>query len=109
MCVAFLEHFVQFHQSFVKNNVECPQLPIEAGHALFLVSKIILFHISVDDLEMCSGRFYDSFVDGVDFKVVGLEHESPKSSCEVPSIDDFLFAPTNDGSTTNLFLEIDKK
>ncbi len=74
-----------------------------------LVSKMLLFHISVDDLQMCSGRFYDSFVDGIDFKVVGLDHESLKSSCEVLSIDDFLFAPTNDGSTTNLFLEIDKK
>lgn len=76
----------------------------------FLVSKILLFHISVDDLETWSGRFYDSFVDGVDFKVVAnFDHESPKSSYEVPSIDDFLFVPTNDGSTTNLFLEIDKK
>jgi hypothetical protein len=55
----------------------------------FLVSKI--FHISVDDLEMCSGRFYDSFVDGIDFKVVAdFDHESSKSSCEVPSIDDFF-------------------
>jgi hypothetical protein len=75
----------------------------------FLNSKILLSHIIVDDLEMCNGRFHDSFVDGVDFEVVDLDHESPKSSCEVPSIDDFLFVATNDGFTTNLFLEIDKK
>jgi len=38
-----------------------------------------------------------------------FDHESLKSSYEVPSVDDFLFVLTNDGSKTNLFLEIDKK
>ncbi len=103
---------ILFHSinHLLKIMLNVPNYLLKAIMPCFLVSKILLFHISVDGLEMCSGRSYDSFVDGVDFKIVLiLDHESPKSSCEVPSIDDFLFVPTNDGSTTNLFLEIDKR
>jgi hypothetical protein len=101
--------FNNFINHLLKIMLNVPNYLLKPIMLCFLNSKIFLFHIIVDDFEMCNGRFHDSFVDGVDFKDSNLDHESPKSSCEVLSIDVVLFVPTNDRFTTNLFLEIDKK
>lgn len=59
-----------FTNHLLKLMLNVPNYMLKLIMPYFLVYKILLFHISVDDLEMWSGRFYDSFVDGVDLKLL---------------------------------------
>ncbi len=59
-----------FINHFFKIMLNVPSYLLKPIMFYFLISKIFLFHINVDDLEMCSGRFYDSFVDRKTLKLL---------------------------------------